>query len=385
MRAVVVARPPSAKASGHSPAREVSLRDDIPCPRGGEGFPDGRWVRFRPLLVGLDGTDREIIEGKYGNAPEGDDYLIIGHECLGEVLEVGPEVVSLRVGDRVVPTVRRPGPTAYDAAGYQDLTTHDVYYERGINFRHGYLCEEVVDHEEYLVAVPPSVEPGVGVLLEPLSVVEKAWRVAAAIQRARLPFWTPKHALVLGTGTLGLLATLVFRLRELEVTAVDLASLTSLKANLVRQLGADYCPADARGERAAAGYGADAAPGAHPDYDVVFENTGNSGVAVSALRYVAKNGIVVWVSITGGQVSHTVPADEINQTFVLGNKALVGIVNAHRQDFEIGVKDFLATQDRFPGWLPQLLTNPIEGIERWQCAVDQLFDDRTAIKVYLKH
>ena len=134
--------------------------------------PNGRGVLAQVLRVGVDGTDKEINAAEYGQAPPGYDFLVIGHECFGRVLEVGPDVTEFAPGDYVVPTVRRPGGSFYDQIGQYDMTSEDTYYERGINLRHGYLTELFVDDPEYLVKIPKGLKD-VAVLLEPMSTIEK--------------------------------------------------------------------------------------------------------------------------------------------------------------------------------------------------------------------
>jgi len=135
-----------------------------------EDFPDGRGVLVKVLRVGVDGTDKEINAAEYGQAPSDYNFLVIGHECLGRVVEVGKNVTELAPGDYVVPTVRRPGTSLYDKIGQYDMTTDDVYYERGINLRHGYLTEYFADEPDYIVKVPQELRH-VAVLLEPTSVI----------------------------------------------------------------------------------------------------------------------------------------------------------------------------------------------------------------------
>src|SRR5437868_10346122 len=134
--------------------------------------PNGRGVLVKVLRVGVDGTDKEINAAEYGAAPPGFDFLITGHESFGRVVEIGPNVTELAVGDYVVATVRRPGSSIYDLIGTYDMTTDATYYERGINLRHGYLTEYYVDDPEYIVKVPAGLKE-VGVLLEPTSIAEK--------------------------------------------------------------------------------------------------------------------------------------------------------------------------------------------------------------------
>src|SRR3954453_13169749 len=134
--------------------------------------PSGRGVLVKVLRVGVDGTDKEINAAEYGAAPEGYDFLVIGHEGFGVVEEVGSNVHELKPGDYVVATVRRPGHSIYDLIGTNDMTTDDIYYERGINLLHGYLTEYYVDDAQFIVKIPCGLKEA-GVLLEPFTVVQK--------------------------------------------------------------------------------------------------------------------------------------------------------------------------------------------------------------------
>src|SRR5882757_7521330 len=195
-----------------------------------EDVPEGRGVLIKILSVGVDGTDKEINAAEYGAAPSGDDYLIIGHESFGRVESVGPNVTEFRPGDYVSLTVRRPGSSIYDRIGTYDMTTDDVYFERGINLRHGYLTEYYVDDPEYIVHVPAPLKD-VAVLLEPMSIAQKGLTQAYEIQR-RLKVWRPVRAAVVGAGTLGLLVTLALRLRGLEVTTLARTPAPTLNSQL---------------------------------------------------------------------------------------------------------------------------------------------------------
>src|ERR671932_1936080 len=214
----------------------IHLRD-IPKPSVDE-VSGGRGVLVKVLRVGVDGTDKEINAAEYGTAPDGYDFLVIGHESFGQVEAVGPNVTELRPGDYVVATVRRPGSSIYDQIGTYDMTTDDTYYERGINLRHGYLSEYYVDDPEYIVKIPPGLRD-VAVLLEPTTVVEKGIAQAYEIQR-RLRVWRPRKAAVMGAGTIGLLATLALRLRGIEVTTFGLSRRPYLNSDLIEALGARY-------------------------------------------------------------------------------------------------------------------------------------------------
>jgi len=160
---------------------------------------NGRGVLVRILKVGVDGTDKEINAAEYGAAPNGHEFLVIGHEGFGRVEAVGPNVTEFKPGDYVVATVRRPGSSLYDKIGTYDMTTDDAYFERGISSLHGFLTEYYVDEPEYIVKVPQGLKD-VAVLLEPMTVVQKGIVQAYEIQR-RLRVWRPRTAAVMGAGT----------------------------------------------------------------------------------------------------------------------------------------------------------------------------------------
>ena len=344
---------------------------DVPKPSL-EEVPGGRGVLVKVLRVGVDGTDKEINAAEYGAAPPGFDYLITGHESFGRVVAVGPNVAELAVGDYVVATVRRPGSSIYDRIGSYDMTTDDTYYERGINLRHGYLAEYYVDDPEYIVKVPPGLRE-VAVLLEPTTVVEKGIAQAYEIQR-RLRVWRPRKAAVMGAGTIGLLAALALRLRGLDVTVFGRTATPYLNSDLVHDLGARYAStATTPILDGAAQYG---------PFDLIFEATGASPVVFESMRALAKNGVLVLSSVTGGDRMIEVPADRVNLEFVLGNKVMVGTVNANREYFEMGVKDLAHAEAQYAGWLKRLLTHPVKGLENWKLLLEALTTARGAIKVY---
>jgi glucose 1-dehydrogenase len=337
-----------------------------------DDVPGGRGVLVRVLRVGVDGTDKEINAAEYGAAPPGYDFLVIGHEGFGQVEAVGPNVTEVRPGDFVVATVRRPGSSVYDQIGTSDMTTDDTYYERGINLRHGYLTEFYVDDADFIVKVPKGLKD-VGVLLEPMTVVEKGITQAYEIQR-RLHVWRPRRAAVMGAGTIGLLATLVLRLRGLDVTVFGQRPGPYRNSELLEQLGARYVSTrDLPIVDGARKYG---------PFDVVFEATGFSPVVFEAMQALGKNGVLVLSSVTGGDRRVEVPADRINLEFVLGNKVMVGTVNANREYFERGVEDMALAEAEYAGWLSQLLTHPIAGLENYDEMMRTLTTAKDAIKVY---
>jgi glucose 1-dehydrogenase len=343
---------------------------DVPEPRL-DDVPDGRGVLVRVLRVGVDATDREINAAEYGAAPDGADYLVLGHEAIGEVVSTGAGVSTLRPGDLVVPSVRRPGGSLYDTIGAEDMTTDAEYLERGISHLHGFLAERFVEDERYLVRLPEALRE-VGVLLEPFTVVEKAVAQAFEVQR-RLRVWQPRRAAVIGAGTIGLLATMLLRLRGLDVTTFATARPPSRNAALVERVGARYVSVRD------AGIGTTAA--SHGAFDLIIEASGHSPSMFEAMTALARNGVVVLLSVTGGSRTAEVPADRINLEFVLGNRALVGSVNANREHFEAGVRDLVFARATWPGLLEAFLTDRIVGLDRWQELFARLERGSGAIKV----
>lgn len=344
---------------------------NMPKPSVAE-IANGRGVLVKVLRVGVDGTDKEINNAEYGAPPAGDDFLVIGHEGFGVVEEVGPSVHELKPGDFVVATVRRPGTSIYDLIGTNDMTTDDTYYERGINLRHGYLSEYYVDDAEFIVKVPRGLKE-VGVLLEPMTVVQKGITQAFEIQR-RLRVWKPKRAAVMGAGTIGLLATLVFKLRGLDVVTFGKTPKPYLNSDLIEELDAEYISTD---DTSVPEYSEQ-----NGGFDVIFEATGFSPIVFDAMQALAKNGVLVLSSVTGGNRTVEVPADKINLDFVLGNKVMVGTVNANREYFEAGVKDLSAAVLEYGDWLSRLLTHRVNGLAEYHKLFEYLSNGQGAIKVY---
>lgn len=353
-------------------ANSVHLAD-IPKPSVAH-FPDGQGVLVKLLRVGVDATDKEINEAKYGNPPPGDDFLVLGHESFGIVEEVGFAVRNLKPGDFVTATVRRPGGSIYDHIGTCDMTSDEIYYERGINLLHGFLTEYYADHADYIVRVPEGIKH-LHVLAEPMSCAQKAVHQAYEIQR-RLKVWRPKTAFVLGAGQIGLLTTLALRLRGLDVYTLARSLPTTRNAHVARSFGAHYVstqqtPLDKLAQEVGKA-------------DLVVEATGNAEMTVRCMEVLGHNGVVVWTSITGGDESVNVPAARINLDWVLGNKLLVGCVNANREHFEMGIKDLATAESMYPGVLQQLLTSPVRGLENYAEMMHLLCEDKSALKVFVE-
>ncbi len=340
---------------------------------------DGNGVLVEVLRVGACGTDREINAGEYGVAPEGSDFLVLGHENFGRVTEVGKNVKDLEKGDFVVATVRRPfGHSIYDTIGQQDFTTDSEYYERGISRIHGYWAEFYAEDAEFLIKVPPTLAE-VAVLLEPISIIEKGLKQAEDIQQ-RLDIWKPKTAAVLGTGNVGLLTILALRLRGFEVHGFGLQdSKGYLNADLSKEIGATYDSTKKLSVRdSVKKYG---------EYDLIFECTGYSPIIFEAMESLNENGVLILASVTGGtRKTDGVESDKINQEFVLGNRVMVGTVNANREHFEMGIRDFALAEAMYPGWLSKMMTHKIEGLENYEKVFDILEngDKYDAIKTFFE-
>ena len=225
-------------------------------------------VRLRVLDVGVCGTDAEICRFDYGGTPPaGEDHLVVGHEALGQVIELGSRVSRLRPGDLVAPMVRRPcshPECSACRAGHPDFCETGAYLERGIVGAHGFLAEQVVENERYLVPLAREIRD-VGVLTEPLTIAEKGLRQFLEVRR-RLPWleratddelMAGRHALVLGAGPVGLLGCMLLRLRGFSVTVYSRGPSGSHRAGLVEKLGAAYLSSSETTAAEAANLGVD--------------------------------------------------------------------------------------------------------------------------------
>ena len=336
------------------------------------GVPDGRGVLVEVVRVGICGTDREIGDGLFGTAPAGDDFLVLGHECLGRVIEAGPGVPdSLAIGSLVVPTVRRPGDSPWDRIGMYDFTT-DPPVECGINGRHGFLTEAFAEDAAFLVPIPDAIG-SVGILLEPLSIAEKGIAQADAAQQ-RLRIWQPRRAAVIGAGTIGLLVSLILRLRGVEVTVLSRRRAPYRNSELVTRLGATYLSTE---ETDVAAAGRDRGP-----FDLIFEASGFSPFVFEAATILATNGVLVLSGVTAGEHSVEVDANAFNQSLVLGNKVVLGTVNASRDDFVRGAADMLRAEEAHPGWLQGLLTTPVHGLDDAEAVLTAL-EEADTIKAFV--
>ncbi len=292
-------------------------------------------VLVEAVAVGVCGTDVEIVEGKYGWAPPGRTRLVLGHESLGRVLDPGP-CGTLTKGDLIVGIVRRPDPVPCPncAVGEWDMCRNGQYTERGIKQIDGFMSEQWRIEPEYVMKIDRSLGL-LGVLLEPTTVVTKAWEQVQAVgQRA---FWEPRNVLVTGAGPIGLLAALVCTQHGLEVHVLDRA-VSGPKPDLVRGLGATYHTGSATDV------------GFNPD--VIIECTGVGQVISDCLRVASAGGVVCLTGVGSGGRTTGFTAD-VAATMVLQNNVVVGSVNANKRHWYKAAQ-VLAKAD--PAWLGRLIT-----------------------------
>jgi threonine dehydrogenase-like Zn-dependent dehydrogenase len=309
-----------------------------------------RDVTVRVRDVGVCGTDREIADFHYGTPPPGSERLVIGHEALGEVVDVGPSVRTLKRGDLVAMTVRRPcAVPSCDAcrAGRQDFCVTGKFLERGIKEADGFMTEIIVEDEHYLVRVP-RVLADVGVLIEPLTIAAKAAVELDAIMR-RYP-WEPTglRSLVLGAGPIGLLGAMMLVAHNIQTFVYSLEPANGERAELVRSIGAEYV--SARDTPLP-----ELAPRIGP-VDVVFEAVGTAKVAFGALGTLAPNGVFIFSGVPGATKPIELDLDHLMRNIVLKNQVLFGTVNASRSAFEASVQKLEQFMGLFPDAVRRLVT-----------------------------
>jgi threonine dehydrogenase-like Zn-dependent dehydrogenase len=323
-------------------------------------------VKLRMLDVGVCGTDREICAFQYGTPPTGCEHLGIGHESLGEIVEVGPAVSRVKPGDLVVPMVRRPCTHDHCAAcraGRQDFCFTGDFSERGIKSLHGFMTELVVDDERYMHVVPRALRD-VAVLVEPLTIAEKALIQVDQVQQ-RLP-WTcdvqpgqPRltchRAVVIGAGPVGLLGAMALVGRGFDTAVYSREPAPNPKADLVAAIGARYFSAsDTSIEQLGEQVG---------NVDLVYEATGASAIAFEMMKVLGTNGIFVFTGVPGRKAPIEVDTDVIMRNLVLKNQVVFGTVNAGVEAFEAAIRDVALFDERWPAAIRALITGryPVEG------------------------
>jgi threonine dehydrogenase-like Zn-dependent dehydrogenase len=341
-------------------SRELRLLE-VPEPR----IERPEQARLRMLEVGVCGTDREICAFEYGTPPPGSDHLVIGHESLARVESVGSGVSRVRAGDLVVPMVRRPCPHDSCGAcrrGRQDFCFTGDFRERGIKEAHGFMTELVVEDEQYLIPVPAALRD-VAVLVEPLTIAEKAliqlWQV-----QERLPWECPhkpgknhghcRRALVLGAGPVGLLGALALVAHDFETIVYAREHKPCPKADFVESIGASYVSSqEVPPSELAARFG---------PIDVVYEAAGASQVAFETMQSLGANSVFIFTGVPGRKAPVALDTDLLMRNLVLRNQIVYGTVNAGRDAFEAAVRDLDAFGQRWPRAVRSLVTarHPID-------------------------
>lgn len=317
-------------------------------------------VKLKVLEVGICGTDREEVLGGRADAPEHAQHLVIGHEMLGQAIETGADVSTVSVGDYAVLTVRR-GCGECEACKHNrsDMCYTGNYAERGIKALHGFETEFVVDDEQYLIKVPESAR-SVGVLAEPMSVVQKAIDEANNIQSARLPLpahtdtsWvTGKKVLVAGVGAIGLLSVVALRLRGAEVIGVDIVDEDTKRPQLLKQLGGTYI-----NTRQIKIEDLDEKLG---QIDMILEAAGVAQLGFELIDVLGINGIYVMTGIPGEGKPVCIPGGDAMSQIVLKNQVILGSVNASAANFEMGIKDLEKAKNKWGDLIDGIITKRIK-------------------------
>jgi threonine dehydrogenase-like Zn-dependent dehydrogenase len=311
------------------------------------------------LEVGICGTDREICTFDYGTPPAGSDHLIIGHESLGEVEEIGAEVSRLQPGDLVVTMVRRP--CQHDhcipcRSGRQDFCDTGDFHELGIKEASGFMTEYVVEDERFMYMVPRQ-HRDVMVLVEPLTIAEKALSQLWQVQQ-RLPWACPvtpgqapgvcHRAVVLGAGPVGLLGAMLLRAYGFETYVYSREPVNSPKGRIVEAIGATYVSgASVTIEALAKQVG---------NIDVVYEAAGASAVSFELMKYLGVNGVFVFTGVPGRKAPVQVDTDLIMRNLVLKNQVVFGTVNAGAETYEGAIRDLSQFMERWPDAVRSLIT-----------------------------
>jgi threonine dehydrogenase-like Zn-dependent dehydrogenase len=318
-------------------------------------------VLVETLAVGVCGTDIEITTGAYGWPPPGRERLVLGHESLGRVLEA-PAGAPVAAGDLVVGIVRRPDavPCANCAVGEWDFCRNGQYTERGIKQRDGYCSERYRIEPDFVVKIDPALGR-CGVLLEPTSVVAKAWEEVDRIGgRAH---WAPTRVVITGAGPIGLLAALIAVQRGMEVHVLDQVT-SGLKPDLVAALGATYHTGTIED--------------ACPPPDVVIECTGVSSLVFDAMEHMGPNGVLCLTGVSSGGHTIDVDAGLLNRSLVLSNQAIVGSVNANRRHYEAAAAA-LAGADK--GWLERVVSRTVPLADFSEALARQPDDVKVVIEI----
>jgi threonine dehydrogenase-like Zn-dependent dehydrogenase len=316
-------------------------------------------VKLRMVEAGVCGTDKEICAFEYGTPPSGSEHLVIGHESLGEVVEIGSTVTRVKVGDLVVPMVRRPCPHATCVAcraDHQDFCFTGDFQERGIKERHGFMAQFVVDDEKYMNPVPKAMRD-VAVLVEPLTIAEKGLTQVWQVQQ-RLPWSCPvtrgkaaahcHRAVVLGAGPVGLLGAMALVNYDFDTYVYSREPAPNPKSQLLESIGAHYISAEK--------VGLAMLPEKLGNIDLVYEATGASSLSFEMMKYLGINGIFIFTGVPGRKGPIEVDTDLMMRNLVLKNQVVFGTVNAGRDSFEHAIQDLETFAKCWPDAVKSLIT-----------------------------
>jgi glucose 1-dehydrogenase len=313
-------------------------------------------VKLQVLSVGICGTDREEAAGGRAAAPPGERELIIGHEMLGRVVDVGSAVSELHLGDHATFTVRREcGHCPACAIHRSDMCYSGDYADRGIKRQDGYQAEYVVDSARYAVKMPPGLATA-GVLAEPMSIAQKAIDEALKLQAVRLPDFKEgedwlrgRLTLVAGLGPVGLLAAFALRVRGADVLGLDVVDEDNKRARLLKRLGGTYIDGrrtdpEKLGQEAR-------------DVELVFEATGVAHLEFDLLSALGRNGVYALTGLPGGDRRVNLDGAALVRSLVLGNQLMIGSVNASYEQFQSGVNDLEISRARWGDALEETITH----------------------------
>jgi threonine dehydrogenase-like Zn-dependent dehydrogenase len=305
-------------------------------------------ILVKTLQVGIDGTDFETLNETQPDSVNNKPRMILGHEALGVIKEIGQNVRDFKEGDLVVPTVRRPcnvHSCIPCSNGESDMCITGLYKERGIKELDGYMSEYFVEDQNYLLKIPNQIKD-VAVLIEPLSIVEKTIENIFEIQK-RLK-WDPKTSLILGAGSLGILFSLYLKWRGLKTYVYSRNLKNDIRTNILQGIGVKYISTnDVEIEELKQKLG---------NIDIIIEATGSSKVAFDGMKILGINGIMALIGITKGNKVIKIPSDKLNLDIVLGNKVIFGAVNSNIRHFEKAKSKLINIKE----WLPilrKLITN----------------------------
>ncbi len=328
-------------------------------------------ILVQVLELGLDGTDKEIGNGFYGEAPKNQKYLIVGHEAIGIIKQIGKNTKGFEIGNYVVATVRRPDKCINCINGESDMCITNNYTERGIKGKNGYFTEYYTENPDYLVKIPEEIKD-IAVMLEPFSIAEKAIVQIFKIQNRLI--WKPKTAVVLGSGTVGLFAAMILRLKGIDVICVDRTINNIIKNKIfsafnITHINSTEIPISEIPKKLS------------KNIDIVVELTGNPTVIYDAMSIISNNGVTCLLSVTGESYMKNINIAKLNYNTVLGNKLIFGSVNSNIKHFMQGVEDMKIINSKYPEILKSMITKKIKMSEFKSY---DILNNKSDIKIIIK-